>query len=109
LHAAELVSDEGRTALRRALGDPAPEVRIEAAAALVALEEPSAALEVLQDELQGEQGDVVLAVARALELLGDKSHPARPVMREVLAKAQDRPGDSWMFVRFSLGAALARD
>jgi len=107
LHAAEDVSDPGRTALRRALTDVSPEVRIEAAAALAALEGSSAALEVLQRELQSERGESVLAAARALELLGPRTASARSTMREVLATVEDREGDLWMFVRFSLSAALA--
>jgi arylsulfatase A-like enzyme len=109
LHAAVDVSDMGRTTLRRALTDSSPEVRIEAAAALASLDSSSAPLEVLQRELRSERGELALAAARALELLGERAAPARSTMREVLAKVEDREGDLWMFVRFSLSAALAGD
>ena len=106
MHAAAEISQPAKTALNRALNDVAPDVRIEAAAALVDQSGSPAALELLQRELQSDRGTVSLAAARSLELLGPKAVSARNTMRETLAALENRPGDAWMFVRFSLGAAL---
>jgi arylsulfatase A-like enzyme len=106
LHAAEQISADGRAALHQALADPAPEVRIEAAAALVAQDNSADGLNVLQRELGSDSAEVVLAAARSLELLGDDAAGARSALRHALDLAENRDGDLWMFVRFSLNAAL---
>ena len=64
------------------------------------------ALQVLRRELQREDPDIVLASARALELLGDAAAPIRSTMDAVLQEARNRTGDAWMFVTFSLEAAV---
>jgi arylsulfatase A-like enzyme len=111
LHAAGEAARPATAALRRALHDSCAVVRIEAAAALVELGEPEAALAVLQKELQSARYDVALHAARALQLLGARARPAWPVMRQVLERVRrDEPtvGDPAMFVRFSLETALAQ-
>jgi HEAT repeat protein len=109
LHARLDLSDADREALRRALNDPSPVIRVEAAAALARHNAPEAALPVLMDALRDESNDVALHAARALELLGPIARPAQPDMRVALAsarKAEERGDTLAMFVRFSLEAAL---
>jgi HEAT repeat protein len=96
-----------REALRKALQDESAVVRIEAAATLVQLGESERALRILESDLRSRQPEVALHAARALELLGAAARPALPTMRAVLAEAgKPAKQDGWMFVAFSLEAAL---
>ena len=109
LHARVDLSGPDREALRRALRDRSPVVRVEAAAALARYNEPEPALPVLVEALRDESNDVALHAARALELLGPIARPAQPAMRTALASARaaEERGDTLaMFIRFSLEAAL---
>jgi len=96
----------GAGALARALADPAPCVRVEAAEALCRLDLAGRALPVLEGDLQGPDLRAALRAARALQLLGEKARPALPAMKKVLQDARGRPGDPCMFLRFSLEAAV---
>ncbi len=96
--------------LRTALRDPSPPVRIEAAAALVALGGDEAALETLAAELQGESPAVIIRAARALQLLGDRARPVRPAIEAALREAgKDKYSpDTRLYLRFALEPLLQR-
>jgi arylsulfatase A-like enzyme len=97
-------------ALRSALHDRSPVVRIEAANALARHGETSSALPVLAAALNDDSPEVVLHAARALQLLGPAAQAAQAPMRAALARAreQERAGsDMAMYIRFSLEAASA--
>jgi hypothetical protein len=79
---------------------------VEAAEALCHLDRTEGALPVLEKELQGRDLRAALRAARALELLGEKARPALPAMKKVLQDARGRPGDPYMFLRFSLDPAV---
>jgi len=109
LHGSGRAAAPARPALRDALKDSSAVVRIEAAAALVELDDAAESLRVLQDELRSSRPDVALHAARALQLLGDRARPVWPAMREVCERARrEEPtvGDGAMFLRFSLESAL---
>lgn len=109
LHARAQLAEADREALRAALRDTSPVVRIEAAAALGAHGETEAALAVLTAALRDDSREVALHAARALELLGPAAKPARPAMQSRLAIAHEAEahGDHLsMFIRFSLETAL---
>jgi len=109
LHARTQLSGADREALRTALGDTSPVVRIEAAAALAHHGDLDAALPVLTAALHDASREVALHAARALELLGSAARPAHAEMRVRLAaarEAESRGNDIAMFIRFSLEAAL---
>jgi HEAT repeat protein len=111
LHARPSLNTHERQALREALKDASPVVRIEAAAALARHDEPEAALPVLIAALEDDSLDVTLHAARALELLGSKNAAALPSMRTALARARaaEAGGNTIaMFIGFSLEAALRR-
>ncbi|MCL4201978.1 MAG: sulfatase-like hydrolase/transferase [Pirellulaceae bacterium] len=97
-----------RSAVQDRLADPSPVVRIELAAALMALGPNDDALAVLTKDLGHDRPDIVLHAARAAELLGDRARPLLSTMRETLeqARANEQRGDMPMFIRFSLEAAL---
>lgn len=108
--------------LEKAIDDPSPPVRIEAAAVLVSLGEHPRAIEVLAKDLEGCASgggggggggdlDAALRAARALQLLGERARTALPAMRRILALAASREddpvdGDPWMFLRFTLEPAV---
>ena len=98
-------------ALRRALQDANPAVRTEAAAALVALNDASEGLAVLEAALESAAPLDVLRAARALQLLGDKAAPAAEAMRRVMERAQDDAvyGPDALYIRFALEPALAEE
>ena len=98
-------------ALRSALQDAVPAVRVEAAGALVELDGASEALEALEEVLQGGDPLDVLRAARALQLLGDKAAPAQETMRRVMEQAQDDAvyGPDALYIRFALEPALAEE
>jgi N-sulfoglucosamine sulfohydrolase len=111
LHARTKLGDADRTALRAALRDASPTVRIEAAAALAQHGEANAALAVLATALRDPSREAVLHAARALELLGPVARPAFAEMRAALttARVAEKAGEPMaMFVRFSLEAALPK-
>lgn len=110
LHAAGPDAAPARDALRRALADPSPSVQVAAAAALASLGDVDAALPILTKHLQGEQLDVALQAARTLQLLGEPARPALPEMKRVLetAKQQGNRAPQYMFLEFSLQAAVRR-
>jgi len=97
-----------RQALRGALQDRSPVVRIEAAAALVRHDGPEAALPVLIAALEDDSLEVTLHAARALELLGSRNETAAGAMQAALARARAAEAENpiAMFVRFSLEAAM---
>jgi hypothetical protein len=68
-------------ALRRALVDSSPDVRIAAAEAIAHLGEPAAALAVLRDALRHDAPVVRLAALNALDRLGANARPALPAIR----------------------------
>ena len=92
--------------LRKALADEAAWVRVEAATALARAGELARALEVLEQELAGDDLDVALHASRAIELMGAKAKAARPAMRAALKRSTDEKGDRHMFLRFSTQAFL---
>jgi N-sulfoglucosamine sulfohydrolase len=107
--AREQLSDADRTALRTALKDDSPVIRVECAATLARHGEADIALPILTAALQEKAPEVILHAARALELLGSAAHPAQPAMRAALAAArhqESRGSDISMFIRFSLESAL---
>lgn len=126
LSALERLSGKSSDALRTALGDSSPEVRVAAAAALarhtagaddpIAEGQPESgrsteleqALSVLQKELASENLDVALFACRSIELLGRGARAAAPAMRRAAKRFADREGDQALFIRFSSGAFLRR-
>ena len=95
-----------RAALTKALADPSPPVRIEAAAALAALGDAAKALPVLTRELKSRNPHASVRAARALQLLGETARPAIPAMKAAL-KSPAR-GQHAMYIRFALNAALKK-
>jgi HEAT repeat protein len=93
--------------LLAALRDASSAVRIQAAGALAALDEPTA-LDVLAKELSSDDWNASLQAARTLQLLGPAAKPALPAMRGRLAYARQSEGrhSHALFVRFALEAAL---
>ncbi|MFA6543508.1 MAG: sulfatase-like hydrolase/transferase, partial [Limisphaerales bacterium] len=111
LHARTEPGKTDREALRAALQDASPVVRVEAAAALAQHGEAAIALPALTAALNDPSHEVVLHAARALELLGPAAQPAHDAMRAALAtaRAAERRGENMcMFIRFSLEAALPK-
>jgi len=93
-------------ALTKALDDPAPNVRIEAAGALVAMGKPEKAMPLLIKELAAKDANIALHAARTLQLLGEKARPALDALRAAATGAKTRKGPIAMFIRFSTEAAL---
>ena len=113
------ISNEAKKALRTALGDSSPSVRIEAANALILHGEVEDALAQLIQELKHQNLIVVTHAARTIELLGNKAIKAAEAMKECLIRAHEirppelspvivLPGDQdmAMFVGFSCQAFL---
>jgi arylsulfatase A-like enzyme len=113
------ISNEAKKALRTALGDSSPSVRIEAANALILHGEVEDALAQLIKELKHQNLIVVTHAARTIELLGNKAIKAAEAMKECLIRAHEirppelspvivLPGDQdmAMFVGFSCQAFL---
>jgi uncharacterized sulfatase len=110
LNAQPVLSDPDRTALRQALLDVSPVVRIEAASALAQHGE-SSHLSILTAALDNPSSAVALHAARALELLGTAAQPAKTAMESALTRAAEAEagGDPiTLFIRFSLESALNR-
>jgi HEAT repeat protein len=95
--------------LKYVLGDKVACNRIEAAA-LLHENDQKEGLPVLLKELKGNDPDLVLRTARALELLGDKAKPAVPSMDKALKKWRKKrsEGPLGLFIEFSLETALIR-
>ncbi len=109
LESADPISDDQVGALRTALHDADPSVRIAAASALAGHGMADEALPVLADALAAESPDTVLLAARALELSVPAYGNATDAMRAALEKARqaESAGDPIaMFIRFSIEAAL---
>jgi HEAT repeat protein len=108
LQAAGRDAAPAKDALRRVLTDPSPSVQVAAAAALASLGDAEAALPILTRQLKGEQLDVALQAARALQLLGEPARPALPEMNRVLetAKQREKLAPQYLFLEFSLQAAV---
>jgi hypothetical protein len=98
-------------ALRSALDDEVPEVRVVAAGALAALNGSPEAIDVLVDVLRSDDSQAVLMAARTLQLLGPRAEPARDAMAEVLERAADDSvyGIDALFIRFALNPALGTE
>jgi len=107
LNAAGKDAEPAREVLRKTLKDISAVVRIEAAAALVSLNETEAGLHLLEAELNSSRGDVAVHAARALELLGEAARPVMPAMLKILEGLdKKKSGEYALFLRFSLEAAL---
>ena len=115
----EELSKDAKKALNKALNDPSPSARIEAANTLLLRGKSDPALSVLIQELKHENLIVVTHAARIIELLGKKAKKARKSMEECLVRAHKirppdlspvivLPGDQdmAMFVGFSCQAFL---
>lgn len=112
LHATALsegLSPTDQAVLKEKLADGSPVVRIELAAALIAVAPSDEARAVLEQALNDPMPEVVLHAARAAELLGARAQPLLPAMRQTLERFQTLEGDLPMFIRFSLEAALESD
>ncbi len=81
--------------LRKALTDPAPEVRIAAAEAISNLGDDAAALPVLTTALEHDSAFVRLAALNVLDRLGPRARPALPAIR---AAAMDSAGHAGSYV-----------
>jgi hypothetical protein len=97
-----------RAELERALRDESPAVRIEAATALLGWGEPAEALGVLEAALRGQDLDVGLQAARALQLAGERARPVLAAVRTRLAEAKARQDKvtQELFLAFSLGTLV---
>ncbi len=99
-------------ALRVALEDPTPSVRIEAAGALAGLGDSDLATHVLLAELDSEQPEVVLHAIRTLQRMPSLDPSLLPTVEKVKERAAHLEETSedpcWMFVRFSAEAILQR-
>ena len=107
LRAQGTAAASARAALRKALGDNAPAVRIEAAGALAALGETEAALALLTKELRQGSPDARVHAARTFQMLGRQALGALPALKKALAAAKGK-GNAAMYVRFALNAAVRR-
>ena len=116
---ADAPADQTARALRKALQDDDPAVRIEAAR-LVARDDIDAALPVLTAALKLDNMVAVLHAARTIELLGQPAAAARPAMEALVARCErirppgtspvvvDPEKDMAMFVGFTANGFLAR-
>lgn len=117
----QTIGAKSKKALRKALKDSSPSVRIEAANILMKIGEVKHALPVLIQELEHENLIVVTHAARTIELLGKKAIDAKGAMQKCLKRAYKirppdlspvvvLPGDQdmAMFVGFSCNAFLNR-
>jgi len=92
--------------LKKALTDSSPNVRFTAAGALCKLGQTEEAMGVLAEGLEDSRGWVVLAVAREIQLAGDKARPLLPLIKKVRAQCKDAngkyKGDYPMFIDWAL-------
>ena len=86
-----------KSALRKALGDACPEVRVEAASALISLGPDSKVLDTLREALDVKETVSVLYALRALQLLGKKADSLLPAVwkLEQTIKSADRKTDPY--------------
>ncbi|MBL7140746.1 MAG: sulfatase [Planctomycetes bacterium] len=96
----------GVAALEKALADPSPPVRIEAAGALAALGKPAEAVDALRKDLKSESQSAVLRACRTLELMGEAARPAAADVKAVLATDHAKKDPLGMFVELSARALL---
>jgi len=111
LHSIGEAAGPAREALRKALADDAPAVRIEAASALAAQGDGDAPpgpepLAVLGRDLRSDDPDLVLRSARALQLLGPRAAPALPAMEEAFAAVRGKESDPHLSIGFALKPAV---
>jgi uncharacterized sulfatase len=112
---------ETKQQLRKALGDPSPAVRIEAANTLARNGIPNPAIRALIKDLAHENLIIVSHAARTIELLGEQAIAAKTPMEAALIRAEKirppdlspvivLPGDKdlAMFVAFSCRAFLTK-
>lgn len=104
--AADRLPPELHQALRTALRDPSPAVRIEAAGALARHGDTQHAYPVLEQLLEQDDETVLLYTARTIELLADSRH--RQLMQALFDRFEDAPGDMAWFIRFSTRGYLNR-
>ena len=90
-----------RDALQKSLADGSSPVGIEAAGILVARGNDRAALDRLVGVLASDDEDAVLHAARTLQMLGEKTRPALPALREVLPRIKG------LYARWSIQGAIA--
>ena len=95
---------EAAQALKKALSDPAPNVRFAAAGALCGLEQCEEALNVLVKGLDDDRPVVVLAAARELQNIGNRACPVAGEIEKAKGKAAG--GIYEMFIRWALDGAL---
>ncbi|HSH95887.1 MAG TPA: sulfatase-like hydrolase/transferase [Roseimicrobium sp.] len=110
LHAAGSEAKSARTTLVESLDDVSLLVRIECAAALVALDdsESQAALKVLAQALNSDELQAALYASRSIQQLGDRALPLKPYVEEVREQTRAWPNpDLAMYVNFSLDALMA--
>lgn len=106
LRAASAEGAVARDALRAAMDDASPPVRIEAAGALAAQGDESDAVRRLAASLREGDGHARLHAARTLQLLGDIARPALPVMQTAVTPDPALTPDANMFLKFSLEPAI---
>ena len=80
-------------------------MRIEAAWALVDLDNGGEALGLLAKELESADAKAATRAARALEMLGEKARPVLATMQRVLKPPRGRRRPP-IYVRFALGVAV---
>ncbi|MBN2451469.1 MAG: sulfatase-like hydrolase/transferase [Lentisphaeria bacterium] len=93
-------------ALRQALEDPCPPVRIEAAGVL-ADRGDAAALKVLSAAVVSSDPQEAVHAARTLQLLGPMARNALPAMKEALDRSKGGRAEGSMYIRFALEPAIA--
>lgn len=107
---AEKVTSELSRQWQRDLKDPAPSVRIEAAAAILSRGHSPEASQVLREAIQGRDVDVKLRAMRAFQLNTEHASIDRDIVESVYEEAvkNENAGlhPNWMFVRFSADAVL---
>jgi N-sulfoglucosamine sulfohydrolase len=110
LRASRADSGPVRDALRKAFRDETLTLRIEAAGALVALDDAQSkeALTFLASTLAGAPSDAALHAGRTLELLGERARPAVGVLRDVWQRVRERSPSEFqnLYLRFTTEAAL---
>ncbi len=108
LRASSTKTTSSKIALKEALNDTSPVVRIEAADALIAKGEGSAGMPVLREELDNNDLNVALMAARALQQAGNRARGAAGQMKTKAEEAKAKIGEDplWMFVQFALEEAL---
>lgn len=107
LSAAAAAARDALPALRQAMRDGHPAVRIVAAGAVANLAGDAEALDVLVAELKPNTAAGIRA-ARTLEFLGEKARPATAAMSKALAANRQAPGVLVLSQEFAVSAALEK-